>query len=526
MRFKHKDKTSLFAFLTVCVIIVTYLASTLCVYADDTFDLTSVYNITGSVGGSAGYDGKIAFATSSDDSVTLFSELVSDGLLTCPASYTSYVNSCPNYVVLGGSGSDNRVDLLPLPEDAFIISDVTKTNKFTIFYPNDSQNIGDVVSFRYYDYPSPTGYKGITNFSLTYDSFQEVDSVWYSVLPSNSINYDTILESDVPIYFSSDNYDEISSIEGLTDYNTNHIQSQEEDINNLYFPSCSFDIHSSMKFEQPLSGSDYQLLNRYDGSVSFNANFTDYQNAHPDEFALNLTFKFFFSMHARSASDTSMKVYNYTSSNYTYVIPFTDFKQYGYIQTYTIDKLLNDTNFKSLIDPLLLFEDPSQGSFNLTCSAQITTFNYNNGYDSGKYTKTYDFITGRSNLSNTSLNNNEYPYINDDEPISDNEVNNTTNNSTSNSNTNNLNIYNDNTKTVEEINKNFNTTVNNGQDDTDSELVNNLLDNDTTNGFLGVFNNTFSFVPQEVWTTLYKFFKVFIICLVAFIGIRLCADLL
>lgn len=511
MRFKHKHITSLMAFLTTCIIVIVLLLSGITVSAASPTNLTSLFQINSTVeyfDDNTSYN-SLFIGSSDTNYITNYEDVFADGFSVPNDELNIWNESFTKYIITG----HDYIHFYMCLEDSFILCDSQGHKYFTLntldaqSYPYSFQDFLNGSWFseqRFLDSP-PT------------QNTIRVEGVDYYKIQLN----DYILSSDVPIYYTEDeNLDNTSVIGSLDSFeNLNGSAGNlEQDNNNLYFPSCDFQISSTIGFSQYLSGSDYGMDNRYNGSVNFTAQFTDYQNSHKDEFNLQLGFNVFFSMNGRT-SNSSEKVINYNQS-FTYSIPFTTFANNGYSQQYTIEQIFTDTGFKSFIDPYLFFSNVNNGSFVLTCSAIILPERLST-YDSGTYTEKYNFITKKSQTTNSSLNNNDNPYINDDTPVNSEEVNNTTNNNTSNNNTNNLTINNDYDSAVTSITNNL------VQDnDTKNGLAQKLADNGDYDGFLGLFSSIFSFIPASFWTTLEKFMFVTFGILIAFVGIKCICDLL
>ena len=385
---------------------------------------------------------------------------------------------------------------------------------------------------------------------------------------------DSLISSNLPIYYTSKLDFSISSFDELIDMNNPIADSGSSDVfpdgsggspaNNLYLDSPDFHFNNK-KYTPPYS----DVINSGDtvpnGTISFNCNLNDYQIANASNFNLEFSYKLNYDVDYKNHYPTdfgpfkktsqllnnkknlkipfvsgvmSVPLTDFINSDNTYSVSFADvFSQLNY-DTYNLSGLLTQSREVSSIE---------YNKFDLYCNVRLVS----QGAKSNLYCEWYNPISKKGYLVSDAIIDNNNPYVVNPDQQADSDPDSTNispdvsvpgaagsgdssssssnnnvvvNNYNTNNNNNNNNIQNDNS-TPWLINKLFGDgTVQNGS--IGDNRIEDLTHTTGANNWIEVMKQSFSFVPVGFFNQLQLFFGICLgIFVVAFI-LRIILDLL
>lgn len=422
----NKSLIRLFAFLSACIIFVSsVLYNGLNVFADSNVSLTSVLSISDICVTKTDYDINYLYSSNSAE-ISTWSLCVQSGFNVPEINITNnpnYQDNFRDYFACARSNSNTGFGIYLIPDSSFIILYPNGAKIYYSVQPSYS-NGSNIFPYFFNNSGVFTGSDGLNTTGSVV-----IDGVTYY-----SRDVDRLISASVPVYTKDTNGDPSSLSECGSNINTNVGNGGESSNNNLYLVNSDFSF-SNTKFVAPYSsvintGGIYP-----NGSITFSGIPNEYQVEHKSDFTITFGFQFRYNVTYQNQGSSDFGPFKTTSTllntkkkycttlHYSnngiesIDVPLTQFISNGNSVSWTMEEILshmtNDFDYSTLLSQSKELTSVEYNAFDIVCNAYISS-----GVDSsGEYSEWYNPMSNKGYTTSENMKINKNPYT----PSADNQ---------------------------------------------------------------------------------------------------------
>lgn len=531
---------SMLAFITVCLFLILYMSFT--VFADGNININQKYDVTSIFDQNdfQQYNDPSFVLNSVDTRYNTYTTLLNNGINVADMNIMYDIRDSSNATTINDyDGFFWSTNFMIFCSNNSFVAVNNSYNGYVLYVDTGYDSLPSNIRYYFYDsYGSNADYVSIAGYNTV-----EIDGKIF--LKFSNLAY--ILNCNIPIYYE-DNLNNPTRENQINPNYSGGVPVENSD-NNLFLDSgyLAWVLRNPIKQD----GNNYRFNgdNILSGYATFNYELNDYQKEHLDEFKFNITSRINYSIKFHGSDGYK----TFTATNYDLDLPFNIARG----QPFTINFLdiFNTTNFtgyfnENLSQPI----EMDKSNFTISITIKVVSVSSNN--TSGFYSDTYNVLNNKVSNKSKEITTNQNPYSSNGSGVGgDSEYP--------------LDLYQPDDITVQTGdgvtyngngsptavggNANASGGVAYGSNVNNSVIVNTNNDpkavvdyikgeliptgdavgfvdklSDATEGneFLGLMNDTFSYVPQTVWNDLSFYFEVFLGVLVAGFILRIILDLL